>query len=193
MKRRSVLQWTTAVLGALPGLRQRGWAQPLVALGPHGDATLRALAEVVLPASLGPVRRAEVVEGFQQWLRGYREGAELDHGYGHPRLRSTGPTPAAGYARQLGALEDAARAAGQAFAELPRAGQQALVEGALAEAGLEDLPERPDGRHVAADLMSFFFRSAAANDLCYGAAIGRDECRGLPGSEDRPDPLRERG
>jgi hypothetical protein len=174
-------------------LRGQAWAQASSPLGPQGEATLRALAEVVLPASLGPARRAERVDGFQRWLRGYREKAELDHGYGHTELRTTGPSPARGYARQLEALETAARAEGKSFGELPRPRQQVLVEFALAEAKLEDLPERPDGRHVAADLMAFFFRSAEANDLCYGAAIGRDECRGLPGSEEKPEPLRERG
>lgn len=191
MKRRSVLQWTSAILGGLPGFRGRAWAQGS-ALGSQGEATLRALTDVVLPASLGPGRRAEVLDGFRRWLRGYLEGAELDHGYGHPQLRSTGASPAKDYARQLEGLESAARGEGQAFADLPRARQQALVESALAEAKLDDLPERPDGRHVAADLLAFFFRSAEATDLCYGAAIGRDECRGLPGSEEKPLPLRER-
>ena len=40
------------------------------------------------------------------------------------------------------------------------------------------------------DLLAFFFRSSEANDLCYGAAIGRDHCRGLPGSEEAPAPLK---
>jgi hypothetical protein len=34
--------------------------------------------------------------------------------------------------------------------------------------------------------MAFYFQSSAANDLCYRAAIGREACRGLPGSEDPP-------
>jgi hypothetical protein len=56
-------------------------------------------------------------------------------------------------------------------------------------AKLEDLPERPEGRHVAADLMAFFFRSSEANDLCYRAAIGRDTCRGLVDSDRAPEQL----
>ncbi len=31
--------------------------------------------------------------------------------------------------------------------------------------------------------MAFYFRCSDANDLCYRAAIGRDECRGLPDPE----------
>jgi hypothetical protein len=193
VKRRSFLQWAAASLGALRSLCGLAWAQSSAALGPDGSATLGALADVVLPASLGPAWRAELVNGFERWLRGYREQAELDHGYGHTELRTSGPSPAPRYARQLEALETAARVEGKSFRELPRPRQQALVEAALVEAKLEDLPERLDGRHVAADLMTFFFRSADANDLCYRAAIGRDECRGLPGSEEKPKPLRERG
>ena len=33
------------------------------------------------------------------------------------------------------------------------------------------MPRIPDGKSVIADLMSFYFRSAEANDLCYRAAI----------------------
>ena len=45
------------------------------------------------------------------------------------------------------------------------------------------------GGHLAADLMSHYFRSGAANDLAYRRAIGRDACRGLAGSDGRPTPL----
>jgi hypothetical protein len=65
------------------------------------------------------------------------------------------------------------------------------VAAAIGAARVQDLPERPDGRHVAADLLAFFFRSSEASDLCYGKAIGRDQCRGLPGSEDPPAPLED--
>jgi hypothetical protein len=40
--------------------------------------------------------------------------------------------------------------------------------------------------------MAFYFRSSDANDLCYRAAIGRDLCRGLDGSEQAPPPLKGR-
>jgi hypothetical protein len=48
------------------------------------------------------------------------------------------------------------------------------------------LPRTPDGKHVASDLMAFYFNSSEANDLCYRAHIGRDECRGLAGSDREP-------
>lgn len=60
------------------------------------------------------------------------------------------------------------------------------VEAALEQAKVTALPPTPDGKHVASDLMAFYFRSSAGNDLCYRAHIGRDECRGLAGSEREP-------
>lgn len=175
----------------LGGLRGRAWAEAQATLGPESEATLRALATAVLPASLGGERVAEITDRFRAWLRAYRPGAELDHGYGHTKIRTSGPSPLAGYGRQLAELDDAAQAAGASFARLAPERQRAIVTTALAAARVSDLPERPDGRHVAADLLAFFFRSGEASDLCYGAGIGRDLCRGLPGSEDAPPPLEE--
>ena len=175
-----------AALSARPGLPRLVGAEPPA----ESEATLRALATAVLPASLGAMRVLEITDRFQAWLRAYRSGAEMDHGYGHTKLQVTGASPAAGHDRQLAALERAAGAEGASFAKLPAERQRALVASALAAAKVKDLPERPDGRHVAADLLAFFFRSSEASDLCHGAAIGRDTCRGLPGSEDAPPPLK---
>jgi hypothetical protein len=50
------------------------------------------------------------------------------------------------------------------------------------------MPARPAGRHVVADLMTFYYRSAEATDLCYQAAIHRFECRGLEDSTQPPPP-----
>jgi hypothetical protein len=69
---------------------------------------------------------------------------------------------------------------------------RAAVEAALEAAQVRDLPRLPDGKSVIADLMSFYFRSAGANDLCYRAEIGRETCRGLAGSSKEPKPLKER-
>ena len=51
-------------------------------------ATLDALAEVVLPSALGRAGIAKEVKAFRDWGAGYREGAEIVHGYGTSRLRS---------------------------------------------------------------------------------------------------------
>jgi hypothetical protein len=160
-------------------------------LGPESEATLSALAAAVLPPSLGPERTTAVTLRFRAWLRAYRPEAELDHGYGHTQLRTTAAAPFDGYARQLAGLESAARAQGADFAHLSPEVQRTLVDAALGAVKAQELPERPDGRHVAMDLLAFFFRSSEASDLCYGKAIGRDQCRGLPGSEDPPAPLED--
>jgi hypothetical protein len=141
--------------------------------------TLHAIAEVVLPSELGDAGRRATVDAFVRWLREYKEGADLDHGYGFTRIRQTGPSPAAAYAAQLAAL-------GDRFAGLPLPERRAAIESAIAAAKIERLPTRPNGGHVATDLMGFYFNSSSAADLCYRANIGRDLCRGLAGSEQAP-------
>lgn len=187
MKRRTLLHVLIsgfAALGARIGLRDQAGL-------PHGiDAgTLRALGDVVLPGELGPDGRARVIAGFLAWLDDYRAGADTDHGYGFPRLRRTPPSPAARYPRQLEALEAAARRRGTGFAESSPDVRHAIVETAIAAAKVERLPRHPDGGHVATDLMGYYFASADATDLCYRAHIGRDSCRSLAGSDERPAPL----
>jgi hypothetical protein len=134
---------------------------------------LRALARVVLPSE---VDAAAAAAKFAEWVRGYRASAEMDHGYGFTRLRTKPPLAVRNYTQQLAALGP------QPTAE--------SVTAALQDAHIADLPRTPDGRHVASDLMAFYFRSSDANDLCYRAAIGRDLCRGLAGSENPPKELR---
>jgi hypothetical protein len=153
-------------------------------------ATLTAIADVVLPSESD---RKAAVAGFVRWIREYREGADTDHGYGNTRLRQTGPSPARAYAAHLSALDSAARARGaRSFAAAPLDDRRAIVEAALAEAKIERLPGRPNGGHVATDLMGHYFASEAAANLCYRAQIDRDTCRGLPGSERAPAPLAPR-
>ncbi|HLH18869.1 MAG TPA: hypothetical protein VKX45_16740 [Bryobacteraceae bacterium] len=163
MQRRTLLGWMAA-LGIGRAQEPFPGAQA---------ANLRALARVVLPSA---VDAASAAEGFAQWVRGYRGGAEMDHGYGFTRLRTKPALPVASYVKQLAALG-------------PEPSAEA-VAAALEEVKVADLPRTPDGRHVASDLIAWYFRSSDANDLCYRAAIGRDKCRGLAGSEDPPKELR---
>jgi hypothetical protein len=137
---------------------------------------------VVLPSELGPTGIREIARRFEIWVREYRPGAEMDHGYGVTHLRTKAPSPAPAYLQQLESLRPNLLT-GDA------ASRRQAVEAALEEAKLTDLPRSPDGRHVAADLMAFYFRSSDANDLCYRAAIGRDLCRGLKGSDNPPAAL----
>src|SRR4051812_90849 len=43
---------------------------------------LEALGDAVLPAELGPYGTTRAANEFQQWMDGYRPGAEANHGYG---------------------------------------------------------------------------------------------------------------
>jgi len=147
------------------------------------DATLLAIAEVVLPAEAD---RKAAVAAFTSWIENYKEGADTDHGYGNTRIRTLGPSPARNYAAQLAALDEAARAKGAAgFAAAPLELRRTIVDQAIADAKIERLSPRPSGAHVATDLMGHYFNSSTAADLCYRASIARDACRGLAGS-DRP-------
>ncbi len=151
---------------------------------------LSAIAEVVLPSEAD---QKAAITAFRNWIANYKEGADTDHGYGNTRVRATGPSPARNYPAQIAALDAAARSQGAAnFAAASLAQRRAIVEAAITDAKIERLPARPAGGHIATDLMGHYFNSSAANDLCYRAAIGRDACRGLAGSERRPASLASR-
>ena len=155
-----------------------------------GDPTLQAIAEIVIPSEGD---RAAAVRKFTDWVANYREGADTDHGYGNTRVRPTGPSPARNYPTQIAALDAAAKAEGAVnFAAATLEQRRAILEAAIANAKVERLSPRPTGGHIASDLMGHYFGSSDANDLCYNAAIGRDACRGLPGSEQAPAPRASR-
>jgi hypothetical protein len=160
-------------------------------LTPEHAATLRAVADVVLPSTLSIDDRQLAVTLFVDWVANYREGAEVGPGYGSPRLRTTGPAPTAGYPAQLAALEAAARAGGAASlnaASLEK--RRGIIEAALTvPQRITQLPARPNGAHVVADFMGLFFHGQQGYNLAYRAAINRDECRGLAGSEKAPGGL----
>jgi hypothetical protein len=145
------------------------------------QATLRAIADVVLPSA---ANKDAAVRAFTAWIANYKEAADTDHGYGNTRVRPTGPSPSRNYAAQVAALDAAAVAKGAAsFAATTVEQRRAILEAAIADAKVERLSARPTGAHIATDVMGHYFNSSVANDLCYRAAIGRDDCRGLPGSD----------
>lgn len=178
MRRRTLLRWIASLGSTIRFSGLHSWAQTAGFPGEQGPV-LGALASVVLPSELGAERIRVVAQSFERWVREYRPGAEMDHGYGFTRIRSKQASPAPAYLRQLESLRPALTT-GDAVS------RRHAVETALEEARIADLPRTPDGRHVAADLMSFYFRGSDANDLCYRAAIGRDQCRGLAGSDNPP-------
>ena len=180
-QRRRFLKFFVSLIvwAPLPGL-----ARLRATRGEPERAQLMALAEVVLPRGIRDAGRRRAADAFGQWLRDYREGAELDHGYGLTSLNRAPPSPAFRYAQQFADLD---RRCGGRFAAASYAARLAAVTQALQHAKAAVLPALPDGAHVATDLMAHFFNGPEANDLVHGRVIGRFSCRGLAGSE-RPPP-----
>jgi hypothetical protein len=137
--------------------------------------TVHELASVVLPSPLGRKNTDKVVEDFVRWFRDYQPGAEISSGYGHPRTQVIGPNPSTNYADQI-------RALGSPIT-------REAVEKALESAKIDRIPQRPNGKHVAADLLAYFYGSSEGEDFLYNAAIKRYDCRGLDTSGKRPASL----
>jgi len=188
LSRRAFLTWAA---GAIPvaAIVRRAHAHAIVALSSAGApaTTLQALAEVVLPSGLGPRGITREVQSFKRWMTDYREHAELTHGYGTSRIRYSGPTPATRWMSQLDALDAVARKQhGSTFAGLSMAQREPLVRAALANAKRDRMPSTSDADHIAVALIAHFYASSEANDLCYGVAIGRETCRPLAQSSQKP-------
>ncbi len=169
---------------------------PFVARRLHGLAVadldsrqLRALGAAILPGELGADGVNRVVSAFENWLAGYREGAELVHGYGTGELRRTGPSPALRWSAQLRELDAAARKQGHSFEQLGSDARQVLVRAALEGQRGVALPAIDRAPHLALGLLAYFYGSPEATDLCYQARIGSNGCRPLAESSPRPLPL----
>lgn len=194
MTRRTLLRWAAllAAIWPLSSLKVLAVARRQATLLRRDHvATLRAVADVVLPSALSSDDRQLAVTMFVEWVANYREGAEIGPGYGSPRLRTTGPPPTAAYPAQLAALEAAARAGGAlSFGAASIEARRGIIEAALTTPQrITQLPARPNGVHVVADFMGLFFHGQHGYNLAYRAAINRDECRGLAGSEKAPGGL----
>lgn len=188
MKRRRFVQLAVSTAALSPLRRLAPLAQE-AGLPAASATTLHALAPIVLPASLGRRAIGLVTDRFLEWLRGYRPGVVMEHGYGRPEVRRTAASPVQRYVDQLAALDRAAQQQGQAFDRLPPDAKRAVIEAALREAKVETLPGLPNGQHVVSDLMAFYFQSSEANDFCYRARIGQETCRPLLSVTVRPRPL----
>lgn len=186
MKRRRALQTLATAAAALPLLRVPLDAQELSA---DQVFVLRDVAGTVLPSAIGRKGQDEAVDNFLRWIRDYKEGVPLAHGYGEPRLEKSGPSPAPRYAEQIASLQAAAKVRGGRFGALLLEDRRALLDEAFTAADVRNLPGRPDGKHIVADLMAHYFRSSAANDLCYNARIGRQTYRAIRVTTVRPQPL----
>lgn len=158
---------------------------------------LDALADAVLPSELGSAGRREAADGFRAWLDGFEPVAELTHDYGSQAVHYGPEDPAPRWSSQLAALEMVARRReSAAFAELPGERRRDLVRrrvpdppGEIAGRGLPDDPA--EAGHVAVGLLAWFYGRPEAADLGHRARIGRNTCRPLAESGDRPAPLAE--
>lgn len=185
---------TAAALAATGGSAQ-DLPAPAMAVDflPRGLESLGTVAEAVLPAELGAGGQGEALTAFMAWIRDHEPGRYLEHGYGRTRVAKTTAAPVDKYPAQLQALDAAAqRQHGKAFAALDLAARRALIAADFGALKIDSMDGPPSGGHVAADLMSHYFSSVEANDLCYEAEIGRDSCRSLEGSSERPEPRAKR-
>jgi hypothetical protein len=186
--RRAFLGWLAAAIPVVAVVRSAHAAA--IADLSADPRTLRALADTVLPAELGRAGIDAQVADFQKWIAGYREGAELLHGYGTSALERARPTPATRWMQQLDQLDTAAhKRTGRAFADVSLTQRRALVEAALASHTRTSLPSMTGAPHIALALLSYFYQSSEANDLCYESQIGKERCRPLAQSSRKPLPL----
>jgi hypothetical protein len=153
--------------------------------------TLLAVGEAALPSELGQAGVAAAVSDFQRWIAGYREKAELVHGYGTSTIAWSGPTPATRWMSQLDALDVAARRAGaRSFAALPLDRRRAMLRAELDAVKAASIPGNV-GRapHVALALLAHWYAGADATDRAYRARIAKQNCRPLATSGRKPLPI----
>jgi hypothetical protein len=152
--------------------------------------TLHALGEAVLPTELGRAGTQAAVTDFQRWIAGYRENAELLHGYGTSALERSGPTPATRWAAQLDALDATARREGaRSFAALGLDRRREMVRAELTALRAERIPPVGRAPHVALALLAHWYGRPEATDRCYEAHTAKESCRPLAASPRKPLPL----
>lgn len=154
--------------------------------------TLDALAEVVLPSTLGPTGRKDAVDAFVAWVDGYEPVAEEMHGYGYADIRYLPADPAPGWRAQLAALDlIATRRHGKSLAQLEPAPRRDVVAAALAAVPGTGLPNPLGAPHVAVALMAHWADSPGAQDLALGVQVGTNTCRQLADVTRKPLPVAE--
>ncbi|HEU4993748.1 MAG TPA: hypothetical protein VFT29_02980 [Gemmatimonadaceae bacterium] len=179
LSRRRFLVWISSALPVAIVARR---ADALAAAWIVDDAaTLRALAEAILPSELGREGAAAVARDFQRWIEGYRGNAELVHGYGTSALRFARPSPRARWAAQLSELRD--------VAAQPIERRRSAVRRVLERERLDRMPDVASAPHVTVALLAFYYGTSGASDLCYQARIGREQCRPLTQSSRKQLPM----
>lgn len=188
LSRRTFVAW---VAGAVPVALVARRADALGSRWIAGEPeALRALAEAVLPSELGAAGAAKVAGDFVRWMDGYKEGAELDHGYGTSALRFMRASPRPRWAAQLEQLGTRHAALGtRPFVQASIEERRAIVRDELKNERTDRMPAVAAAPHVAMALLAFYYGSPDAADLCYRAQIGRQTCRPLAQQSRKPLPL----
>lgn len=181
MHRRTLIQ---SLFAWIPFQGSRLRAQAAGFPGKH-ESTLKELAATVLPESLGRAGADAAAAQFVRWVQEYHAGAEMQTGYGFPRVRYKPASPVALYLDQLDQLTSGA------LTQSGLAARRLKIAEALQTAGIKDIPTVPGGVHIAADLMAFYFQSSEAADAAYLAAIGKDKCRTLKNAGSVPAALKK--
>ena len=164
-----------AALATLPAAA----AWPAHAAGVRA-ASLHSVADAILPSALGDAGIASAADQFRGWLDRYQPGAELDHGYGSGTLRYAPADPRPQWTAQLEELDaDARTQHNRAFDALDRPTRRTLVAARLTATNADRLTSPLGARHVALALLSWFYTTPTAHDLCYQARITPLTCRPL--------------
>ena len=158
------------------------------------EALTRAVGHALLPSELGTNSIDRVVGDFQQWLDQYEPAAELNHGYGTSEIDYTPADPTPRWQAQLETLDaDARRRSGISFVALDADTQRDIIRQQIADDRIDRLPRAYRARHVAVALLAYFYSTPEATDLCYQAAISKNNCRPLRRSPDKPISLEREG
>ena len=173
------------------GTARGGGNQPSARVTGFARAPLDALAEVVLPAALGPDAKRAATDAFVAWVDGYDPVAEEMHGYGYADVRYLPPDPAPAWRAQLDGLNVLAqRTTGRAFTSLDAPARTLVVEAALRrERGGDRLPAPLGASHIAVALLSHWASSPGAWDLALGVRVGPSTCRALADVSRKPLPI----
>ena len=93
MERRTLLQLVGALVAMPPVARVRAAEQVPPPFTDEQKATLSAIADTTLPASIGAAGRTTATDRFIAWHLNYKMGADMGHGYGASTLRPPSPAP----------------------------------------------------------------------------------------------------
>lgn len=155
------------------------------------DDMLQALADAVLPASLGADGQRAATAAFVSWADGYDPVAEEMHGYGYSDVRYLPADPSPAWRAQLDALDTLAqRTKGKRFAALERVARTEVLSAALRrERNSDRLPAPLGASHVAVALLAHWASSPDAWNLALGVQVSPGACRTLDGAARKPLPI----